>query len=152
MDSLLAEKSNNSRIIHPVTLNLFNNKKNKRLSFPVGPGNIITEQNYFSSEPNTINSNSEEVFLSGDYFFKAIFGANTFDERIEALSMEIDTIKEFNTIDILLFNLSKSTYELTDKTMNDLIELHRKIDIKKDNEHTYQETYDAVKNFYQNTK
>lgn len=147
MNFILADKNDEKTIIHPITLVSINNDSNKYLTLPTNKSNKLSEQNYFTSREGELNTNYESLFYSDEYFFIAIFNANTFDEKIEVVNNILKSDYNKNTVGLVLSRLIKAVNEVNDKKMQDLISIYSKYYKKYDNKDIqYSELYDKIKN------
>lgn len=147
MNFILADKNDESTIIHPITLVPINNDSNKYLTLPISKSNKLSEQNYFTRHEGELNTDYDSIFYSDEYFFIAMFNANTFDEKIEVVNNIMKSNYNKNTVGLILSRLLKAVDNVTDKKMQDLISVYSKYYKKYDNKDIqYSELYDKIKN------
>lgn len=147
MSITLSDKSNNKKLIHPITLISINNDKNKFLTLPSGPTNKLSDQNYFSRHNNGVVSDYNNVFFSDEYFFTAVFNANTFDDKIKIVSDIIKANYSKHTVGMILQRLINVVKNINDKKMQDLIKLYSDYYKKyEEKDISYSELYEKIKN------
>lgn len=147
MSVTLSDKSDHRRIIHPITLVSIENDNSKFLTLPSGSTNKLSDQNYFSRHDNGVVTDYNAVFFSDEYFFTAVFNANTFDEKIETVSNIIKANYSKHTVGLILQRLIKVVTNVNDKKMQDLIKLYSEYYKKyEEKDITYSELYEKIKN------
>lgn len=147
MNITLADRTNDEKIIHPISLTVVNNDSTKFLSLPSGPTNKISDQTYFSKSNHGINTDYNSIFYSHDYFFIAVFNAHTFDEKIEVIRNMMKANSNKNTVALILERLNKVITNINDKKMQELVSLYSEYYKKyEDTLIPYSELYDKIKN------
>ncbi len=147
MSIILAEKSDDKKILHPIILKIVNNDSNKYLSMPTGPTNEIDKQKIFSKTHDEIRTDYEKIFFSNDYFFTAIFNCNTFEEKIQLLNEILNSDYSKQTVGLILERMIQTITSTNDKKIDDLVKIYKKYYKKFDNQDiSYGELYDKVKN------
>jgi len=102
MDNTLSKN-----IIHPITNTIIKNVTNKHLVMPSGPSNRLVDQKMLSNNGEDItNMDAKALFFSDEYFFTAIFNANSFDEKIVLMKNIILANYDKQTVGYLLQRLT----------------------------------------------
>ena len=147
MDIVIADKSKNAMVIHPITLSDVPNEKNKYLTMPTGPTNNMNEQSFFTSVKQPINNNHMDLFLSNEYFFKAMFNAEDFDSCIEVLNTIMDSDCHPETAAFLVKRFTGIFMTSNDSKKQEFINIHIKYYSKFENkDYTYAEIYEKIEN------
>jgi len=129
MNSILSEKKNTPTIIHPITLHIVMNKSNKFLSMPSGTSELLSKQNYFTNNADNleISTNHNEIFLSSEYYFKAIFNVASFEDRLTLMNEIIDSNREnIDTIRYIFSRFTQTFKTLCRKQLYDIINIEIK--------------------------
>jgi hypothetical protein len=147
MGDVIADKSKDNLIIHPITLHNINNEQNKYLTMPVGKTNIISEQSFFTDIQQPINTNHEELFFSHEYYFKIVFNADDFDSCLASIYNIMDSDCDPETASFLISRFLKMFTTLNDKKLHDMIELNIKYYSRFENKnYNYSEMSELIKN------
>lgn len=130
MNNIIADKLENSSqfVLHPVTLTIIKNEPDKYMMLPQGDDELLSKQKFFlkTKEKVTINTDYDDIFLSDEYFYNAIFNTSTFDKIIETLKNIILSDYNINTVSYLLnrFIDTLTKENLSDKNFEELINLY----------------------------
>jgi len=146
---ILSEKQSDDNIFHPILLNFVTNDKQKHLTMPFGNTNKLSDQKYFinKTSKSIFPTNNNEIFFSNEYFFKAMFNASTFDEKIALLSDMLNSDHNEQTIGLILGKVLLTFDDINDQKINSLVEIYSKYYKKYKNiDMEYSELFLKVKN------
>lgn len=145
MDIILSEKTNDEVVFHPVMLKIVKNDKSKNLTVPHGKTNNLSDQSYFTKKNHTLNTDSNNVFFSHDYFFLSCFNASTFEEKMKLLKEILEQNYQSETIGYILKKMMNTFIDLSDKQINELVELYSIYDKKYQNKNSdYSELFKQI--------
>ena len=149
--TIIFENTNDKFILHPITLKIIKNEPDKHLVLPYGDSNVLNDQKNFINKIDNviIEKNYEKIFFSDDYFFKAIFNVNTFEEKINIIDLLINKNNHVNTIEYILECFKNTVDKISDNKLQLLINLYIKIySFYHNKQLTYQESYELIKQEY----
>lgn len=149
MNIVIADKSKEYNIFHPILLLDLKNQPSKKLTLPQGSDDQIANQIFFTDEDIEPNLEHDKIFYSDEYFFIALFNTTTFDDHIDAIINLINQNSHSNTIAYLIKRFVQIQFPQKDINIEKYIELYRTYDKKyKNEEKTYAFYYDVVKKLH----